>query len=68
MTEPIIIDKIVIRGFRGFLDNKEIKTRNKDKKNLAIFAPNAAGKSSFVDALEYYFYGTIERVGKKKRP
>ena len=66
MTEPFIIEQVDLRGFRGFLKLQSILIRKKHQSSLAIFAHNGAGKSSLVDALEYYFKegkATIERLG-----
>ena len=66
MTESVIIDQIDLRGFRGFLKPQSILIRKRHQNSLAIFAPNGTGKSSLVDALEYYFKegkATIGRLG-----
>ena len=68
MTEPIIIEQIDLQGFRGFLEQQSIVISNGKQKNLAIHGPNGNGKSSLVDALEYYFKEgkpTLERLGKR---
>lgn len=66
MGSPITIEEITISGFRAFLKEQTIKLhQNKEPKSIAIFSPNAKGKSSFVDAIEYFFSedGTLEKLG-----
>ena len=68
MTESIIIEQIDLQGFRGFLKPQSIVVRKGRQNSLAIFAPNGNGKSSLVDALEYYFKegtATLDRLGVK---
>lgn len=45
------IESIFIEGFRGLLDSH---TYQLDGKSLLIFAQNGWGKSSFVDAIDYF--------------
>lgn len=62
-----VIDRIVLDGVRAYNDRQEIVLSDTTpKKNLVIFAQNGLGKSSIVDALEYFFSddGVIERFGK----
>lgn len=67
MTEPITIEEIELQGFRAFRKPQSVLLHEKRKKSLAIFAPNGAGKSSLVDALEYYVAdkATLDRLGKR---
>ena len=68
MTESITIEQIDLEGFRGFLKPQSIVVRKGRQNSLAIFAPNGNGKSSLVDALEYYFKegkATLDRLGVK---
>ena len=68
MTEPVTIEQIDLQGFRGFLKPQSIVVRKNRQNSLAIFAPNGNGKSSLVDALEYYFKegkATLDRLGMK---
>ena len=68
MTKPILIERIDLRGFRGFLKQQSIVVRKSPQNSLAILANNANGKSSLVDALEYYFKegkATLARLGIK---
>ena len=60
------VTSIKISGFRAYLHQAEFNL--KTKSSLAIFAPNAHGKSSFVDAFEFIFSeeGTLRRLGLKK--
>jgi hypothetical protein len=45
------IESILIEGFRGLLDSH---TYQLDGKSLLVFAQNGWGKSSFVDAIDYF--------------
>ncbi len=68
MSLPIRIKEFKVEGFRAYLQPQTIKLyRGKTSLSFAVFAPNAKGKSSLVDAFEYYFSkdGTLERLGKK---
>ena len=68
MAESVIIEQIDLQGFRGFLKPQSIVVRKSHQNSLAIFAPNGNGKSSLVDALEYYFKegtATLDRLGVK---
>ena len=69
MTEPITIKTLKLSGFRAYLKPKTFTLhRKKTPLSLAVFAPNAKGKSSLVDSLEYYFSenGTLERLGQRQ--
>ncbi len=46
------IKKLKVSGLRGIIDPKELDFS--DGKSMVIYAPNSYGKSSFVDALEWY--------------
>ena len=66
MTTPITIESIELQGFRAYLKTQSFTLCDGNKpKSLAIFAPNAKGKSSLVDAFEYYFSkdATLQRLG-----
>ena len=66
MTTQITIDSFDVQGFRAFLKQQTFTLRNGNRPmSLAIFAPNAKGKSSLVDAFEYYFSedATLQRLG-----
>ena len=68
MIQPITIEQIQIEGFRAYLQPQTIELENgKTPRSLAIFAPNAKGKSSLIDAFEYYFSsdGTLKRLGRR---
>ena len=69
MTEPITIDELKLAGFRAYLKPQTFKlySRKNGPLSLAVFAPNGKGKSSMVDALEYYFRkdGSLKRLGKR---
>jgi hypothetical protein len=65
----ITLDRLTIAGFRAYLHEQEIALRqHATPKSLAVFAPNAKGKSSLVDALEFFFSedGTLERLGQRR--
>lgn len=67
MMSEITIDNITISGFRAFLEAQTFTLRqNQRAKSLAIFAPNAKGKSSLIDAIEFFFSedGTLKRLGR----
>ena len=68
MAPPITIEALKLEGFRAFLQPQTITLhRGKTPLSLAVFAPNAKGKSSLVDAFEYYFSedATLARLGKR---
>ena len=65
----ITIERLSIAGFRAYLREQEVALRQGARpKSLAVFAPNAKGKSSLVDALEFFFSedGTLERLGQRR--
>ena len=67
MIQPITIEQIQLEGFRAYLQPQIIRLRTgKTPRSLAIFAPNAKGKSSLIDAFEYFFSsdGTLKRLGR----
>ena len=69
MSEKITISDLSIAGFRAFLKPQPFHLRrNNQPLSLAVFAPNAKGKSSLVDALEFFFStdGTIKRLGIRR--
>ena len=61
--DPYILDLLELSGFRAFLEPQQLEFGTKSC--LAVFAPNAKGKSSIVDALEFMFSedGTLEKLG-----
>ena len=68
MTATITIDSFDVQGFRAYLRPQSFSLRNGNKPiSLAVFAPNAKGKSSLVDAFEYYFSedATFQRLGQR---
>lgn len=68
MNPPIIIESFDIEGFRANLKPQSFPmSRGKTPLSVAIFAPNAKGKSSFVDAFEYFFStdATLQRLGQR---
>ena len=69
LVSKVCIESLTIAGFRAYLDEQTFKLyEGKQAKSLAVFAPNAKGKSSLVDAIEFYFSedGTLERLGKRQ--
>ena len=68
MTTPITIESFDVEGFRAYLKPQSFPLRKDNKPaSLAVFAPNAKGKSSLVDAFEYYFSedATLQRLGQR---
>ena len=68
MTTPISIESLDIQGFRAYLSPQHFPMRRgKAPLSIAIFAPNAKGKSSLIDSFEYYFSedATLARLGKR---
>lgn len=68
MTPPITIEALKLEGFRAYLQPQTVNLyRGRKPLSLAVFAPNAKGKSSLVDAFEYYFSheATLARLGKR---
>lgn len=68
MMTPITIESIKVQGFRAYLKPQSFFLRDgKRMKSLALFASNAKGKSSLVDAVEYYFSedATLQRLGQR---
>jgi len=69
VMKRITIEKLTIWGFRAFLEGQIFHLTSEGRpQSLAVFAPNARGKSSFVDALEFFFsdQGTLERLGQRR--
>lgn len=60
------VQEISLQGFRAYLAKQSFDLRQ--GKSLAVFAPNARGKSSLVDAIDFFFSdsGTISKLGLKK--
>src|SRR2546430_719580 len=60
---PYTLEMLQLSGFRAYLIPKTFEFST--KRCLAVFAPNANGKSSIIDALEFMFSeeGTLERLG-----
>ncbi len=69
MTNNIVIKDLLLSGFRAYLSEQSfILFEGGRPKSLAVFAPNAKGKSSLVDAIEFFFSpdGTIKRLGVRR--
>jgi len=68
VTIPTRIESLRVAGFRAYLQPQTFNLhRGKTTLSLAVFAPNAMGKSSLVDAFEFYFSNdaTLARLGKR---
>ena len=62
------IEKLELQGFRAYLQPQTFTLASgKTPLSLALFGPNAKGKSSLVDSFEYYFSedATLKRLGKR---
>ena len=71
MTDPITIESFEVAGFRAYLEPQTFALNtSKRRKSLVVYAPNATGKSSLVDAFEFYFSekGSLERLGQRVSP
>jgi hypothetical protein len=69
MPGPIKIERVTLSGFRAYLNEQTFSLlQGKAHRSLAVFAPNAKGKSSFVDAFEFFFSadGTLARLGLRR--
>lgn len=63
-----IATKLSIQGLRGIMDRGgdfEL-AQERSPRSIAIYAPNACGKSSYADAIEYLFSedGSVGHLGK----
>ena len=69
MKAPSIsLERVKVEGFRAYLQPQTISlTGGATPLSLAVFAPNAGGKSSLVDSFEFYFSedATLKRLGKR---
>ena len=66
MTQAIAIEGFRVTGFRAYLAGQAFSLyRGNTPLSLAVFAPNAKGKSGLVDAFEFYFSenATLRRLG-----
>lgn len=69
MPGPMKIEEITLAGFRAYLTEQSISLLEGQKpRSLAVFAPNATGKSSLIDGLEFFFSeeGTLARLGQRR--
>lgn len=57
------INSVLIRGFRGFNEERDIQF---DDKLTLIYAPNSYGKTSISEAFEWLLYGSTSRVKRAK--
>lgn len=60
------IQSISLQGFRAYLAEQTFELG--PGVSLAIYAPNAKGKSSLVDAIEFFFspHGSLRRLGERR--
>jgi len=66
LVTPVTIEALHLKGFRAYLRPQSFDfCRGNTPLSLAVFAPNARGKSSLIDAFEFYFseHATLERLG-----
>lgn len=65
MADPIVIRELSLSGFRAYLETQTFDFSSKPC--LAVYGPNAMGKSSLVDGVEFYLSdtGTLERLGAR---
>ena len=69
MASRITIEELSIAGFRAYLEEQSIRLHEgSTAKSLAVYAPNAKGKSSLVDAIDFYLSndGTLARLGLRR--
>ena len=67
-TSRITLERITLKGFRAFLESQSLcLRRGSTPLSLAVFAPNAKGKSSLVDSFEFFLSedATLKRLGKR---
>ena len=65
---PLTINRLELQGFRAYLQSQTLELASGKKRlSVAIFGPNARGKSSIVDSFEYFFSedATLKRLGKR---
>src|SRR5271157_3390742 len=60
----IRLRQIEISGFRGALDSVAIDF-GAGCQSIAIFGENAAGKSSFTDAIEWFYKDRVDHLWKE---
>ena len=68
VRRSVTIEKLELQGFRAYLHPQTFTLASgKTPLSLALFGPNAKGKSSLVDSFEYYFSedATLKRLGKR---
>jgi len=64
MKQRVKLKKLVGEGFRGILKRVSLDFED-DCKNLVLFGNNGDGKSSFSDALEWFFTDKIEYLQRE---
>lgn len=67
MPNRIILKNLALQGFRAFLRPQTFEFGTAGN-SIAVFAPNARGKSSLVDGLEFFLSAdaTLARLGKNR--
>jgi len=64
MNQRVKLKRLNLEGFRGSLKEVSLGLED-DCKNLVLFGNNGDGKSSFSDALEWFFTDKIECLGRE---
>ncbi|GAH68811.1 unnamed protein product, partial [marine sediment metagenome] len=62
--KEIKLSKLVVEGFRGILEPTPLDFE-KDCKSIVLFGNNGDGKSSFSEAIEWYFTDRIDYLGRE---
>jgi len=62
--KEIKLSKLVVEGFRGILEPTPLDFE-KDSKSIVLFGNNGDGKSSFSEAIEWYFTDRIGYLGRE---
>src|SRR4030043_399927 len=64
MKQKVKLKRLVLEGFRGSLKEVPLDLDD-DCKNLVLFGNNGDGKSSFSDALEWFFTDKIKHLERE---
>jgi len=57
------INSIVLKGFRGVKDQLILTL---DSKSVLLYGDNGSGKSSIADAIEWFYYDTVEHLSNEE--